>query len=77
MMNRKLVWKLVDAATEVVACGLNGANKKPVMSNDKLVELTVKECMSVINDCVSRYQPASTYSAELAQHFGIDHENKS
>lgn len=77
MINRKLVWELVDASNDVVVCGLNGVNKKPVMSNEKLVELTVKECIRVIDDCVMHYRPASTYSAELAQHFGIDHENKS
>ena len=38
---------------------------------EKFAELIVRECMLVIEDAVDHREPASTYVAKLADHFGV------
>lgn len=41
-------------------------------SNEKkFAEFIVRECMLVIEDAVDHREPASTYVAKLADHFGV------
>ena len=39
---------------------------------EMLADTIIKECISIIDDAVEHREPASTYSAKIKQHFGID-----
>jgi hypothetical protein len=38
----------------------------------KLAELIVWECVSIVREAVDYRDPASTYADKLAKHFGLD-----
>ena len=64
-MNER-IWELWQQAT------LDPANED---SNDlirRFAELIVLECADIVQDAVDHREPASTYPANIKQHFGVE-----